>query len=158
MFAFLLDGYLEVEMMGHMVSFTMWGTLRLSFTVAAPNLKPHQQCIKIPISPHPCQYLLYVFYCATGHPGFIPGLGRCPGNENGNPLHYSCLGNSMDQGAWQAIVGIADSDRTEGLTYSLSVKWHLFMVFIMHCPHDWCWASFHMPVGHSDVVCGEMSI
>ena len=39
----------------------MWGTVRLFFTVAAPNLQPHQQCIKIPMSPHPCQHLLYVF-------------------------------------------------------------------------------------------------
>ena len=29
----------------------------------------------------------------------IPGLGRCPGRGNGNPLQYSCLENSMDGGA-----------------------------------------------------------
>ena len=34
----------------------------------------------------------------------IPGLRRSPGEGNGNPLQYSCLGNSMDRGAWQAIV------------------------------------------------------
>ena len=33
-----------------------------------------------------------------------PGLGRCPGEGNGNPLQYSCLGNPMDRGAWQATV------------------------------------------------------
>ena len=32
--------------------------------------------------------------------GLIPGLGRCPGERNGNPLQYSCLGNLMDRGAW----------------------------------------------------------
>jgi len=32
--------------------------------------------------------------------GSIPGLGRCPGEGNGNPLLYSCLENSMDRGAW----------------------------------------------------------
>ena len=38
----------------------------------------------------------------------IPGLGRSLGEENGNTLQYSCLGNSMDRGAWQAIVhGVA---------------------------------------------------
>ena len=44
-------------------------------------------------------------------------LGRFPGEENGNPLQYSCLGNLMDKGAWQAIVlGVAkESDKTEGL-------------------------------------------
>ena len=36
--------------------------------------------------------------------GSIPGLGRSPGEGNGNPLQYSCLGNPMDRGAWRAIV------------------------------------------------------
>ena len=36
--------------------------------------------------------------------GSISGLGRSPGEENGDPLQYSCLGNPMDRGAWQAIV------------------------------------------------------
>ena len=34
--------------------------------------------------------------------GLIPGLGRSPGEVNGNSLQYSCLENSMDRGAWQA--------------------------------------------------------
>ena len=34
----------------------------------------------------------------------IPGLGRSPGGEHGNPLWYSCLENPKDRGAWQAIV------------------------------------------------------
>ena len=34
----------------------------------------------------------------------IPGPGRSPGKGNGNPLQYSCLGNPMDRGAWQATV------------------------------------------------------
>ena len=33
-----------------------------------------------------------------------PGSGRFPGEENGNPYQYSCLGNPMDRGAWQATV------------------------------------------------------
>ena len=36
--------------------------------------------------------------------GFIPGLGRFPGEGNGNLLQYSCLENSMDRGAWWATV------------------------------------------------------
>ena len=36
--------------------------------------------------------------------GSITGLGRSPGGRHGNPLQYSCLGNPMDRGAWQAIV------------------------------------------------------
>ena len=39
--------------------------------------------------------------CDAGGPGLIPGLGRSPGEENGNPLQYSCLENPMDRGAWQ---------------------------------------------------------
>ena len=33
-------------------------------------------------------------------PGLIPGLGRSPGEGNGNPLQYSCLRNHVDGGAW----------------------------------------------------------
>ena len=40
--------------------------------------------------------------CNAGDSGSIPGLGRSPGEGNGNPLQYSCLENSMDRGAWQA--------------------------------------------------------
>ena len=48
--------------------------------------------------------------CNAGDPGSIPGLGRSPGEGNGNPPQYSCLDNPMDRGAWQAIVhGIAKS-------------------------------------------------
>ena len=35
----------------------------------------------------------------------IPGLGRSPGEEDGHPLQYSCLENSMDKGAWWGYVG-----------------------------------------------------
>jgi len=46
----------------------------------------------------------------TGDSGLIPGLGRIAGGGNGNPLQYSCLGNSMDRGAWRATVhGVAES-------------------------------------------------
>ena len=39
--------------------------------------------------------------CNAGDPGSILGLGRSPGEENGNSLQCSCLGNPMDSGAWQ---------------------------------------------------------
>ena len=43
-------------------------------------------------------------------PVSIPGLGRSPGEGNGNLLQYSCLENPMDRGAWQATVhGITKS-------------------------------------------------
>ena len=40
----------------------------------------------------------------AGDPGSIPGSGRSPGEGNGNTLHYFCLGNLMDRGAWWATV------------------------------------------------------
>ena len=53
--------------------------------------------------------------CNAGDPGSIPGSGRSPGKRNGNSLHYSCLENPMDRGAWPATVnGVAkESDTTE---------------------------------------------
>ena len=42
--------------------------------------------------------------CSSEDPGSIPELRRSPGEGNGFPLQFSCLENSMDRGAWQAIV------------------------------------------------------
>ena len=44
--------------------------------------------------------------------GLIPGSGRSPGEGNGNLLQYSCLGNSMDSGAWWATVHGVTKSRT----------------------------------------------
>ena len=65
--------------------------------------------------------LIYIYYfpsgsdskesaCNSGDPGLIPGLGRSPGEGNGNTLQYSCLENPMDGGTWRATVhGVAKS-------------------------------------------------
>ena len=56
----------------------------------------------------PCSSIGKESACSVGNPGSIPGLGRSPGERNGNPLQYSCLENPMDRGAWQATVhGVA---------------------------------------------------
>ena len=48
--------------------------------------------------------------CNEEDPGSIPGLGRSPGEGDGNPLQYSCLENPRDRGAWWAAVyGVAQS-------------------------------------------------
>ena len=48
--------------------------------------------------------------CNAGNPGSVPGLGRSPGEGNGNPLQYSGLENPMERGTWQATVhGVAKS-------------------------------------------------
>ena len=66
----------------------------------------------------PCAYIggfpggseVKVSACNAGDLGSIPGLGRSPGEGNGNPLQYSCLENPMDRGAWWATVhGVAKS-------------------------------------------------
>ena len=41
---------------------------------------------------------------SAGDAGSMPGSGRFPGGGKGNPLHYSCLENPMDRGAWWATV------------------------------------------------------
>ena len=47
---------------------------------------------------------------SAGGVGLIPGSGRSPRGGNGNPLHYFCLDNSMERGAWWATVhGVAKS-------------------------------------------------
>ena len=45
--------------------------------------------------------------------GSIPGLGRSPGGEHGNPLQYFCLKNSMDRGAWWATVHGVTKNQTQ---------------------------------------------
>ena len=48
--------------------------------------------------------------CKAGDPVSIPGLRRSPGEGNGNPLQYSCLGNPMNRGAqWVTVHGVAKS-------------------------------------------------
>ena len=42
--------------------------------------------------------------CNAGDLGLIPGSGRCPGEWTDYPLHYSCLENLIDRGAWQGLV------------------------------------------------------
>ena len=59
----------------------------------------------------------------AGGVGSIPGSGRCPGEGNGKPLQYSCLENTMDSGAWRAMVhGVTELDTTERLKYNSQVK------------------------------------
>ena len=59
--------------------------------------------------------------CNAGDLDSIPGLGRSPGEGNGNPLQYSCLENPMDGGArWAAVHGVAKSQtRLSDFTFLL---------------------------------------
>ena len=62
----------------------------------------------------------------AGDPGLIPGLGRSPGEGNGNPLQYSCQEkeNSMEGGAWWATVhGVAKSrTRLSDFTFTFTFR------------------------------------
>ena len=62
--------------------------------------------------------------CNVGVLGSISGVGRSPGEGNGNPLQYSCLGNPMDGGAWWAAVhGVARS-RTRLSSFTFTFHFH----------------------------------
>ena len=69
----------------------------------------------------------------AGDVGSIPQSGRSPGEGNGNPLQYSCLGNPMDRGTWWVTVyGVArESDTTWQLNSKqiLSIKWTLSLKY-----------------------------
>ena len=60
--------------------------------------------------------------CIVGDQGLIPGSGRFPGEGSSNPLHYSCLENPMDGGAWQTTdLGVTKSwSRLSDITSLLS--------------------------------------
>ena len=45
--------------------------------------------------------------------GSIPGLGRSPGGEHGNPFQYSCLENLMDRGPWWAVIHTVTKSGTQ---------------------------------------------
>ena len=51
--------------------------------------------------------------CNAGDPGSTPEWGRSPGEGNGSPLHYSCLENPMEGGAWYATVHGVTKSQTE---------------------------------------------
>ena len=65
--------------------------------------------------------------CKAGDPGSIPGLGRSPGEGNGNPLQYSCLESPLDTGAWRATV---HGSQRVGHNWAELTHW-----FIFYTPH-----------------------
>ena len=66
----------------------------------------------------------------AGDVGLIPELGKSPGEGNGNPLQYSCLGNSMDRRAWWAIV--------HGLSNEEDMTWQLNNNEMLICHSELC--------------------
>ena len=62
--------------------------------------------------------------CNVGNPGLIPGLGRSPGEGNGNPLQYSCLENSLDRGA---LVGYSPWVVELNMTDQRHLHFHIYI-------------------------------
>ena len=69
--------------------------------------------------------------CNAGDLGSIPGLGRSPGEGNGNPLQYSCPENPMDGGAWQATVHKVSKSRTRLSDFTFSFTLTLTLVILI---------------------------
>ena len=75
--------------------------------------------------------------CNAGDQGSISGLGRSPGEGNGNPLQYSCLENSMDRGAWWATVyGV--------LIFSLAVSLATSVLILLFQRIGFCFIDFSL--------------
>ena len=65
-------------------------------------------------------------------PGLIPGLGKSDGEGNGYPLQYSCLENSMDRGAWRAIVHGVSKSQTDYLLEEAQIS-SIIVVYLLSC-------------------------
>ena len=70
--------------------------------------------------------------CNAGDPGFIPGLGRSPGEGNNNPLQYSCLENPMDRGAWWAIVHRVAKSQRQLKQLNMHAYIHTYIYIYIH--------------------------
>ena len=103
--------------------------------------KEHRNCLPKVLS-FPGDSEVKASACNAGDLGSIPGLGRSPGEGNGNPLHYSCLENPMDRGAWWDILhGVAKSrTRLSDFTSLLkSPERNTFYLNLDFCPVRPCY-------------------
>ena len=73
--------------------------------------------------------------CNSRDPGFIPGLGKSPGEENGTSFQYSCLENPVDKAPWRATVhGVARVGHNLA-TKTNQILYNFVMVFAL-CQHE----------------------
>ena len=79
--------------------------------------------------------------CNVGDLDSIPGSGRSPGEENGNPLQYSCLENPMNGGALWVHRVTKSGPRLSNFTFNFN--------------NEWCWAFLHLFISHLCVFFGE---
>ena len=73
----------------------------------------------------------------AGDLGSIPGLGRSPGEGNGNPLQDSCLENSMDGGAWWATVHGVTKSRTRLSDFTFTFTSPIFIAAVFTIAKTW---------------------
>ena len=104
--------------------FSVEGCTFLSVCPFLPGCRFHWHIIAL--SKLPMWFSCKEFACNAGDVGSIPGLGRSPGEGNGNPLQYSCLEGPMDGGAWLAAVhGFAKSwTRLSDFTFTFTFHVH----------------------------------
>ena len=78
-------------------------------------LLTEQENLELPLIPPSASYGLPLWHSGKeqGKEQSIPGLGRTPGEGNGNPFQYSCLESSMDRGAWWATVHGVTKSQTQ---------------------------------------------
>ena len=95
-------------------------------------------------------------------PDFNPCVRKIPGEGNGNPLHYSCLGNSTDRGAWRA--NSPWGRKVLGTTKKLALPLFFFSTPIMELSgkESTCQCRRHRkfeldPLGHEDSLEKEMA-
>ena len=92
------------------------------------------------IEPRPC-FLFFqiplpivsdgkVSACNVGDLGLIPGLGKSSGEGNGSPLQYSCLGISMDRGAWWATIHGVTKSRTRLSDFTFTSNCTIVVLYI----------------------------
>ena len=76
--------------------------------------------------------------------GSIPGLGRSPGGEHGNPLQYSCLENPMNRGAWWDMVHWVAKSQTRlkqlrtNIKYSQVIRMWTSLGGALFCYSSYC--------------------
>ena len=95
--------------------------------------------------------------CNVGDQGWIPELGRSPGEGNGNPLQYSCLENPMDGGAWQATVHGVTKSQTRQRLHFPSPKQNKNYPFNQQVPLYFS-VSLKYFFNHTDIVFDEIDI
>ena len=79
-------------------------SFQTNYRFAENICKPHIWYICLSRMGFPCSLVGKESACSAGDPGLMPGLGRSPGEGNGNPLQYPCLEKLTDRGAWWAAV------------------------------------------------------